>query len=245
VIVIPAIDLMGGRVVRLLRGRAQDAKQYDRAPLDIARDYKNQGAHRLHIVDLDGAFHGTPGNTEILKEIIGLGMEVQMGGGLRNLETIESVFEAGVTEIVVSTRAVEDRDFLISLIERHPGRVIVGLDARDGIVQVDGWTRSGGCRAIDLGIELKDLGITKVLYTNIARDGTMEGPDIEGTASLARETQLEVIASGGVSCMEDLVNLTKSDPPIHAVVVGKAMLDGAFRYDEAMERIQAPSRGDD
>lgn len=240
--IIPAIDLRAGAVVRLLRGQAAEVKVYPESPLEVARRYRDSGATRLHVVDLDGAFEGAPRNLAVIEGILGLGMEVQVGGGLRDMEKVDRIMQAGASWVVVGTRALTDPEFLETLIAKHGEKVIVGLDALDGKVRTDGWTKGVGEDYLAAGRRLQKAGVKHLLYTCISRDGTMTGPDVLGTVDLARSARLPVIASGGVSSLQDLTQLgAVASQGVEGVVIGKALLEGRFTVAEALARF----RGED
>jgi len=240
VIVIPAIDLLGGRVVRLHRGSYDEVTVYDDDPVARARRFREDGAERLHVVDLDGARAGRCVQDEVIRAIArAFGEGVQVGGGVRSRESFESYLAAGAERVVLGTAAVRDTTLVRSLATGHPGRVIVAVDAKGGMVATDGWESVSTVRAVDLARAFVDVPIAGVLYTDVARDGTRTGPDTALTAALARETGLHVIASGGIGSLEDLRALA-AHPGIDAAIVGRALYDGVFTLREALGAVASP-----
>jgi phosphoribosylformimino-5-aminoimidazole carboxamide ribotide isomerase len=231
--VIPAIDLIGGAAVRLEEGRRESAKVYHANPVELVDDFVSAGAERIHVVDLDGAFAGAPAQTELVGAICRASrVPVQVGGGLRDLAGLEAVFAAGARLAVLGTAAVRSPDFVEAACRAHPGRVIVAVDARDGMVAVDGWIEVSDVPASVLAERAAGWGAAGVLYTDIARDGTRKGPNVEATAALAAAVRCEVIASGGVGALEHLAALRDAD--IASVVVGRALYERRFTLVEAI-----------
>ena len=235
----PAIDLKEGKAVRLLQGRMEDSTVYSNNPVDLAKDFESQGAEYLHIVDLNGAFTGKPVNDEIIRQIVGnVSMKIQVGGGIRTMERITELIELGVERVILGTIAVKDPELVAEAARRYGKRVIVGIDAKEGLVAVQGWAETTEMRAIDLGKAMKVLGVQSVVFTDIARDGMLQGPNIESTVQMARETGLSVIASGGISTLADLRNLQAEavkGVSIEGAITGKALYSGAFTLREALE----------
>jgi phosphoribosylformimino-5-aminoimidazole carboxamide ribotide isomerase len=235
VLVIPAIDLLGGCAVRLTQGRREDATVYDRAPWEVAARFAAQGATRLHVVDLDGAFAGRPENTAAVARILAAapGLAVQVGGGVRDRATIDRLLGEGARFVVLGTAAVRDAALLGAACAAHPGRIIVALDARDGKVALAGWTEGTALAAAAVGRAARAAGAAAVLCTDIARDGMRTGPNVAATAALAAAlAPLPVIASGGVGALADLVALR--DAGVEAAIVGRALYEGAFTVAEAI-----------
>ncbi len=231
ILVIPAIDLRHGKCVRLIHGEAGTEKIYSDDPVKMAIIWRGENFKALHVVDLDGAFEGKPINFEILKSVVdAVDIPVQFGGGLRKYEDVKQVLDAGVYRAIIGTAAVNDRELLLRLLKDFgPRRIVVGIDARDGIVQIKGWQDSGGISAIQLGKELKENGLVRVIYTDISRDGTLEGANIEALREFAVQTGLRVTASGGVSSYQDLLKLQELEPlGVDSVIVGKALYENRF-----------------
>jgi phosphoribosylformimino-5-aminoimidazole carboxamide ribotide isomerase len=233
-LVIPAIDLRHGRCVRLVQGRATDETVFSDDPVAMARRWQEEGASRLHVVDLDGAWAGTPAQARLVRDIISaLCVPVQVGGGLRDRASVEQVLEAGARWAVVGTRAALDPAFLGEVCRACEDRVIVAVDACDGRVAVDGWTRLLDLDAVALARDAAAAGAAAVLYTDIARDGTQEGPNLWSTEAVARAAGIPVLASGGVSCLEDLRQLA-GIPGVEGAIVGRALYSGAVDLRRAL-----------
>lgn len=235
----PAIDLKEGKAVRLLQGRMEDSTVYSDNPVDLAKEFESQGAEYLHIVDLNGAFTGKPINDEMIRRIVGnVLMKIQVGGGIRTMERITELIELGVERVILGTIAVKNPELVAEATRRYGTRVIVGIDAKDGLVAVQGWAETTEMRAIDLGKAMKVLGVQSVVFTDIARDGMLQGPNIESTVQMARETGLSVIASGGITTLADLRNLqveALKGVALEGAITGKALYSGAFTLKEALE----------
>ena len=227
----PAIDLLGGKAVRLEEGDRNRATVFHDHPVELVASLAHDGADRLHVVDLDGAF-GEPRQLELVRAIVAASpIPVEVGGGIRDRLAIESVLDLGAAFIVLGTAAVRDPALVEEVCGAYPGRIIVAVDAREGIVAVDGWTTSGDISAIELGLRAAGWGAAALLYTDIARDGLRHGPNVAATSALAHAVSCEVIASGGVGELDDLVRLR--DANIAAVVVGRALYDKRFTVAEA------------
>lgn len=228
-IVIPAIDLRGGRCVRLHQGRSDRETVFSDDPVAVALQWKELGAERLHVVDLDGAFAGEPRQTALVAKIVATmaPIPVEVGGGLRDLRAVEAALETGARWAVVGTRAALDRAFLDEVCRRHAGRIIVAVDAKGQQVAVKGWTEVVEDTVVEIGARARAAGAAALLYTDVSRDGTEAGPNVEDTAALAREVALPVLASGGVGRVEDLARLAAIDGVVGAVV-GRALYTGAI-----------------
>lgn len=235
--VIPAVDLKGGRCVRLLQGRAEAETVFGDDPVAMAQSWAERGAPRLHVVDLDGAFAGAPKQSRLVEEICrSVRIPVEAGGGLRDLEAVEGVLEAGARWAVVGTRAALDPDFLSEACRRFPDRIIVAVDASDGKVSVDGWKRVLDRRAVELAREAARVGAAELLYTDIARDGTETGPNVEGTEAVAKAAGIPLLASGGVGSVGDLKRLALI-PGVIGAIVGRALYTGAVDLRQAIEEL--------
>ncbi len=237
-IVIPAVDLRGGRAVRLREGRADAETVFDDDPLAAAARWAAAGVPRLHVVDLDGAFAGEPRQAPLVAKIVAAvaPVPVEAGGGLRTLEAVEALLEAGARWAVVGTRAALDATFLRDVCRAHGERIVVAVDGRGGRVAVKGWTEVGDATVPDLARRAQDAGAGAVLYTDVSRDGTGQGPNLEATATLARAVRLPVIASGGVARLDDLRALARV-PGVAGCVVGRALYTGAIDLTEALREI--------
>src|SRR2546426_4170731 len=201
----PAIDILGGKAVRLRQGRASDATVYG-DPVEMAVKWVSQGAEWLHVVDLDGAFEGKPKNIELLRDIVAAVplAKIQVGGGIRSMLSVESLLDAGIQRVVLGTAAVRDQTFVKQAITERTHNIAIGIDARDGNVQVSGWTEDSNIGAIELAKRLQGLGAHLVIYTDISRDGVLTGPNIDATKEMLASTEMSVIASGGVSSIADV-----------------------------------------
>ena len=223
----PAIDLMDGQAVRLRQGRADQKTVYSDDPVAVAREWADRGGDWIHTVDLDAAFAGESRNLDVVRQMVAAaGIPVQMGGGMRDERAIENALNAGVARVVIGTRAAESPDFVARAVERFGGgRIAVGIDARDGMVSVKGWTESTGVGALDLAVRMSALGVSAIIYTDIATDGMLQGPNFEMTRAVVDGASCGVIASGGVSSARDLV-LLENIPGLAGAIIGKALFDG-------------------
>ena len=236
-IIYPAIDLKDGVCVRLLRGDMDRATIFNTDPAQQALDFQNSGFKWLHLVDLNGAIEGRSINTDVVKNVIqSVDIPVQLGGGIRTRETLENWFAAGVTRAVLGTAALADPDFVLAACREYEGRVVVAIDARDGRVAVDGWTKDSGVRALDLALRFEDSGAAAILYTDINRDGAMSGVNVDATVDLAFALTTPVIASGGVSSLRDVRDLKSQEQAgIDGVIVGRALYDGRIDPADAIK----------
>jgi phosphoribosylformimino-5-aminoimidazole carboxamide ribotide isomerase len=227
VLVIPAIDLKDGRCVRLRQGNMAAETVYSEDVLAVARRWQEAGAEVIHVVDLNGAVDGEPRNLPQIEALLkAVSVRVQVGGGIRIMRTVRRYLEAGVSRVVLGTAAVTDRSLLEQACKEFPGRILLGLDARDGHVAVKGWTAVSGTKAIDLLKELSGLAISAVVYTDISRDGMLIGPNIPALKEVVECSSFPVIASGGVTRVEDLRAVQSLGPRIEGAIVGKALYDG-------------------
>lgn len=235
-IVFPAIDLKDGRCVRLRQGALDDATVYNDDPTAQAQSFAAAGARWLHVVDLDGAVSGQPKNADAVKAILNaVVIPVQLGGGIRDRARIEAWLSAGVRRVVLGTAAIADPALVREAARAHPGRIVVGIDARGGKVAVDGWTRATDTTARELALALADAGVAAIVYTDIERDGVLSGPNIEATVALAQGLPVPVIASGGVSSLDDLARLrAREKDNIAGVIVGRALYDGRVDLKRAL-----------
>ena len=222
----PAIDIKDGQCVRLLRGDMEAATVFSDDPAGQARAFAAAGCEWLHVVDLNGAFAGRPINGEAVASIVeAVAIPVQLGGGIRDLETVAEWLERGVERVILGTVAVRAPDLVREACRRHPGRIAVGIDARDGRVATDGWAETSEIGAIELARRAEDAGVAVIIYTDIGRDGAMQGPNVEAVAALADAVSVPVIASGGVSSLDDLRAL-KTAAALEGVISGRALYDG-------------------
>ncbi len=237
-LIIPAIDLKDGECVRLLQGRMEDSTVFSDDPVAMAADWVNAGARRLHLVDLNGAFAGEPVNGGIVKAIAEAypDLPIQIGGGIRSFETIQAYLDAGVQYVIIGTKAVKEPEFVFEACKRFPGHIIVGLDAKDGKVAIDGWAEITDVDVVDLAKQFKEAGVSAIVYTDISRDGMMQGVNVEATARLAQECGIDVIASGGVTDIEDVRALAKvASAGICGAITGRAIYEGTLDLKEAQQ----------
>jgi len=238
-LIIPAIDLKDGHCVRLKQGQMADATVFSEDPGAMARHWLKQGARRLHLVDLNGAFAGKPKNEEAVKavvEAVGEDIPVQLGGGIRDLDTIERYLDDGVSYIIIGTAAVKTPGLLHDACYAFPGHIMVALDARDGKVAVDGWSKLTGHDVTDLAKKLEDYGVEAIIYTDIGRDGMMTGVNVKATVDLARELSVPVIASGGITNLKDVQALCEVESEgIMGAITGRAIYEGTLSFAEAQK----------
>lgn len=237
-LIFPAIDLKEGKAVRLLQGRMEDATVYAENPVEVATKFADSGAEHLHVVDLNGAFAGQPVNDEAIRSIVqAVSLQVQVGGGIRTLERIEELLQLGVRRVILGTVAVKNPGLVEEAVRRFGERVIVGIDAKDGRVAVQGWSEATELSAVELGMAMKQVGVQRIVFTDISRDGMLQGPNIESTVQIAKYTGLQVIASGGISSLDDLRRLRDEaldSVSIEGAIIGKALYTGAFSLGEAL-----------
>ncbi len=236
-LVIPAIDIKDGKCVRLYKGLKDTAKVYYQNPVDVARYWEDQGAERLHVVDLDGAFEGIPVNMRVIEGIVkAVSIPVEVGGGIRRRETVKALIDAGVRWVIMGTVIVEDFSLFEEICSLYPERVIAGIDGAKGRVVVRGWEREGELTVLELAKKVSDLPVDAIIFTEITRDGTLEGIETSLTAQLARSVDVPVIASGGVASLEDIRKVKVLEPlGVVGVIVGKALYEGKFTLREAIE----------
>lgn len=232
--VIPALDLLDGKAVRLRQGRYDEVTVYDEHPNVLAAEWSGR-VRRIHVVDLDGAKQGKPVQRVLVRKVVAsFGAGVQVGGGVRSMAAVDQYFDLGVERVVLGTAAIRDPEMVREAAAAYPGRIIVAVDARNGNVATDGWLDQSEKRAIDLVSEIASLGLAAVLYTDIDRDGTEVGPNVDATATLAREGGVPVIASGGVGKLEHLAGLSKAGSGVVGAIVGRALHEKRFSLEEAI-----------
>ena len=240
--VIPAVDIQNGKAVRLRQGRAEDSTVFSDSPLDVAKRFVAAGASRLHVVDLDGAFLGKPVNADIICRIASsAGVPVQVGGGVRNYDSAARYFGAGVSRVILGTSIVRDPEEVTRITRAYPGMVAAGIDARDGRVAIRGWVEVTGLIAVDLARRIEEFGVSCFIYTDISRDGMMVGPNFDAIREFARGVSVPVIASGGVTALEDLRTIrSMADEGVIGAIIGRALYDGTIDLAEALklERVQ-------
>ena len=236
-IIIPAIDLKNGLCVRLMQGRKSETTVYNENPVEVAKEFASAGANLIHVVDLDGAFNeaDSPNRAVVKKIVDAVDVPVEFGGGIRSLEDAQQLCDAGVARIVLGTLAAESPGMLKDFVRRFSSKICVGIDARDGRVMSRGWETSTPVMAVDLARSVADSGVERIIYTDIARDGTLHGPNIEQTLAVVRAANVRVTASGGVSSLDDIKRLRDTgEPLLDSVIVGKALYEGKFKLEEAM-----------
>jgi len=235
-LLIPAIDLKEGKCVRLRQGRMEDDTVFSDDPVAVAGKWVEQGAKRIHLVDLDGAFAGKPKNADIIHAIVEAfpDVPVQIGGGIRDEETIQGYLNAGIQYVIIGTKAVTEPHFISDIGMEFPGHIIVGLDAKEGKVAIDGWSKLSRHTVVDLAQQFESDGVEAIIYTDISRDGMMQGVNVEATAELARAIRIPVIASGGITNMDDIHALGKvAEDGILGAITGRAIYEGTLDFAEA------------
>ncbi len=233
-LIIPAIDLRDGNCVRLVQGKKEAQTIYSRDPVATAKKWESSGAQLLHIIDLDGAFSGNQKNFEAIKKIRkAIKIQIQVGGGIRDIGNVMNLFSAGINRIIIGTKAIEDPEFLTYLCNKYPGKILIGIDAKDGMVAIKGWEEITQVSAKDLAKRLEMVGAAGIIYTDISKDGMMIGPNIEATRDMVESVKIPVIASGGVSSIDDIKNLMKIKN-LWGVITGKAIYTGALDLKEAI-----------
>ncbi|UWP94526.1 1-(5-phosphoribosyl)-5-[(5-phosphoribosylamino)methylideneamino]imidazole-4-carboxamide isomerase [Aliiroseovarius crassostreae] len=234
-ILYPAIDLKDGQCVRLLRGEMEAATVFNDDPAAQAKAFADAGCDWIHLVDLNGAFAGEPVNASAVESILAaINVPAQLGGGIRDMATISTWIEKGLSRVILGTVAVENPDLVREAAREFPGKVAVGIDARNGRVATKGWAEETDVMVTDLAKSFEDAGVAAIIYTDINRDGAMQGPNVEATADLARAVSIPVIASGGVSSLDDLRALKNCGAPLNGAISGRALYDGAIDLKEAL-----------
>ena len=241
-ILYPAIDLKDGQCVRLVHGEMDSATVFNDDPAAQARAFQDAGCQWIHLVDLNGAFAGAPVNGAAVDAILGaIDVPAQLGGGIRDMATIEAWLSKGLARVILGTVAVRDPDLVRQAARAFPGQIAVGIDARGGMVAVEGWARTTDITALDLAAKFQDAGVAAIVYTDIDRDGAMQGPNITATADLARAVSIPVIASGGVSSIDDIRALKACGAPLDGVISGRALYDGRIDIAEAVRLLSGQS----
>lgn len=232
----PAIDIKNGQCVRLRQGVFEDTTVYANEPFEVAKEFEADGAKFLHIVDLDGALRGTGANDEALKKIVeNVSIPVEIGGGIRTMQDIEHRLSLGVTRVILGTKAVENPEFVKEAVERFGAdKIVVGIDAKDGMVAIKGWETISNIDAVTLALSMKEMGVKTIIYTDISKDGMLCGPNFAQTARLVEATGMDIVASGGVSCMNDLLELEKIN--VEGAILGKAIYEKRVDLKEATAR---------
>ncbi|UPH71071.1 1-(5-phosphoribosyl)-5-[(5-phosphoribosylamino)methylideneamino]imidazole-4-carboxamide isomerase [Abyssibius alkaniclasticus] len=238
-ILYPAIDLKDGNCVRLYKGDMGQSTVFSDNPAAQARAFQDAGCEWLHLVDLNGAFAGAPVNGDAVRAILAAcDVPAQLGGGIRDMDTIDYWIGQGIARVILGTVAVRDPDLVRKASLRHPGKIAVGIDARAGMVAVQGWAETTDIMALDLAARFEDAGVAAIIYTDIDRDGAMQGVNVDATAALARAVNIPVIASGGVSSLDDLAALKASGAPLNGAISGRAIYDGKLDIGQAIELLK-------
>ena len=234
----PAIDIKNGQCVRLRQGQFHDVEIYSQIPARVAKVWEEEGASYIHIVDLDGALAGRMVNETVIRNIIEtVGIPVQTGGGIRTREDIEQKLAMGVSRVIIGTKAVENPEFIREMIHQFGAdKIVIGIDAKNGMVAVEGWEKVSSLSAVDLAMQMKKIGVKTIVYTDIMKDGMLLGPNLEYTAEMVRTTGLDIIASGGVSSMNDLVSL--SELGAGGVIIGKALYEKRINLRDAVQQFE-------
>ena len=236
-IIIPAVDISSGKCVRLRQGKKGDIKEYSDNPLEMALKWENEGAELLHLIDLDRTIDDSEQNIYIIEDIVKiLKIPVELGGGLRTMNDIEWALSIGVERVIIGTSVVENRKFVEEALRRFGNKkIIAGIDARNGYTAIRGWKETTKIKAVELAVEIEKIGIMTIIYTDIKKDGMLTGPNIEETKEIIKSTNLKIIASGGISSIEDIKNLKSlNQPRLEGVIVGKALYEDKFSLKEAM-----------
>lgn len=231
----PAIDIKDGNCVRLLQGRFSDVTVYGDSPADMAKKWQDLGGEFIHVVDLDGALKGSGVNAKRIKEICeNVSVPVQTGGGIRTIEDIEERLSNGVNRVIIGTKAVADAEFVKEAVKKYGDKIVIGIDAKDGYVAVEGWEKTSEWKAVDFAKKIEETGVKTIVYTDIATDGTLKGPNIEAMREMVENTSLDVIASGGVGQIEHIIAL--KDTGVEGVIVGRALYTGNVDLGEAIKK---------
>lgn len=231
----PAIDIKDGKCVRLFKGRFDDVTVYGDSPAEMAKKWESQGGEYIHVVDLDGALKGHGVNAEKIKEICeSVNVPVQTGGGIRSMADIEAKLACGISRVIIGTKAVSDSEFIKEAVKKYGDKIVIGIDAKDGMVAVEGWEKTSDFTAVEFSKKMADLGVKTIVYTDIATDGTLAGPNVEAMREMAAAVDADIIASGGVGSLEDILSL--KDTGVEGVIVGKALYTDRVDLKEAIEK---------
>lgn len=233
----PAIDIKDGQCVRLLQGRFSDVTVYGNDPAEMARKWEREGGEYIHVVDLDGALKGHGVNAEAIKKICAsVNIPVQTGGGIRTMEDIESKLNCGIDRVIIGTKAVSDSDFVKRAVDKYGEKIVIGIDAKDGMAAVEGWEKTSDVKAVDFAKKMADIGVKTIVYTDIATDGTLKGPNIKAMEEMAKNVKADIIASGGVGNIEHLKALMITG--VEGAIVGRALYTGGVNLSEAIRAVK-------
>lgn len=231
----PAIDIKDGQCVRLFKGRFDEVTVYGDSPADMAEKWEKLGGEFIHVVDLDGALKGHGVNAEKIKEICQrVSVPVQTGGGIRTMEDIESKLACGISRVIIGTKAVSDSDFIKNAVSKYGDKIVIGIDAKDGMVAIEGWEKTSDFTAVEFAKKMESLGVKTIVYTDIATDGTLAGPNVEAMREMASAVSCDIIASGGVGSLDDILSL--KDTGVEGVIVGKALYTGKVNLQDAVDK---------
>ena len=233
----PAIDIKDGKCVRLFKGRFDDVTVYGDSPAEMAKKWEAQGGEFIHVVDLDGALKGHGVNAEKIKEICeSVSVPVQTGGGIRTIEDIEAKLECGISRVIIGTKAVSDSEFVKEAVAKYGDKIVIGIDAKDGMVAVEGWEKTSDFTAVEFAKKMVSLGVKTIVYTDIATDGTLAGSNVEAMREMADAVDADIIASGGIGSLDDILSL--KDTGVEGVIVGKALYTNRVDLKEAVEKVR-------
>ena len=238
-IIFPAIDIKDGKCVRLVKGDFNQITFYEKSPFDQAKIYFENGFNNIHIVDLDGALQGKSSNSNIVKEILkNLKLKIQIGGGIRTIDEVDNWVKSGVDKVIIGTAAVENKNFLKTACEKFKNKIAISLDVKDGLIFLSGWKKQTSILAVDFLKEIQNFGISRIIYTDINKDGTKKGPNIKDTIALSSKVKIPFIISGGISSIEDIKKIKSlNNSNIEGVIVGKAIYDGDIKINELAKQI--------
>ncbi len=232
----PAIDIKDGKCVRLLRGNFNDVTVYGDNPAEMAKKWEALGGEYIHVVDLDGALKGHGVNADAIKEICNsVKVPVQTGGGIRTMEDIEAKLNCGISRVIIGTKAVSDAEFVKNAVKKYGDKIVIGIDAKDGMVAIEGWEKTSEFTAVEFGKKMADLGVKTIIYTDIATDGTLMGPNVAAMAEMVKATGIDIIASGGIGTVEHIKSLIPTG--VEGVICGRALYTGDVKLDEAIDAI--------
>ncbi len=233
----PAIDIKDGKCVRLFKGRFSDVTVYADSPAETAKKWESLGGEFIHVVDLDGALKGRGVNAAKIKEICeSVSVPVQTGGGIRSMEDIEAKLSCGIDRVIIGTKAVSDSEFVKKAVDKYGEKIVIGIDAKDGMVAIEGWEKTSDFTAVEFAEKMTSLGVKTIVYTDIAADGTLAGPNVEAMAEMAKTVRADIIASGGVGSLEDIKSLVPTG--VEGVIVGKALYAGKVSLPEAVKAVR-------
>ena len=238
-IIFPAIDIKDGKCVRLIKGDFNQMTSYEKSPFDQAKIYFQNGFSNIHIVDLDGALKGRPSNSNVVKEILkNFKLKIQIGGGIRTIDDIDNWVKSGVDKVIIGTAAVENKDLLKTACEKFKNKIAISLDVKDGFIFLSGWKKKTNILAVDFLKEIQNFGVSRIIYTDINKDGTKEGPNIKDTIELSNKVKIPLVISGGISSIEDIKKIKSlNNLNIEGIIVGKSIYDGDIKINELAKQI--------